>query len=178
MGFIIAQISGIIALILVAVSYFVKLKPTFLALQMAADVFYAGSFFAVDAYVGGIITTISIFRCIYIYCAEKTNFKYTVHFLFVFIAMYVVVTIRFWQTPYDIIALITGSMFTLSFAIKNLQVMRYVLIVPNILILIYNILCRTYTSALLDFIELIVLVVSIIKYHRTVKSKTRLKINV
>ncbi len=178
MGFIIAQISGIIALILVAISYFVKLKPTFLTLQMVADVFYAGSFFAVDAYVGGIITTISIFRCIYIYWAEKTNFKYTVHFLFVFIAMYVVVTIRFWQTPYDIIALITGSMFTLSFAIKNLQVMRYVLIVPNVLILIYNILCRTYTSALLDFIELIVLVVSIIKYHRTVKSKTQLKINV
>lgn len=172
MGFIIAQISGIIALILVAISYFVKLKPTFLTLQMVADVFYAGSFFAVNAYVGGVVTTISIFRCIYIYCAEKTNFKYTVHFLLIFILMYIVSTIMFWQTPLDIIPLITGSMFTFCFAIKNLQIMRCVLIIPNILIMIYNFMSTTYASALLDLIELGVLVVSIIKFHRQKTNNT------
>ena len=45
--------------------------------------------------------------------------------------------------------------------------MRYVLIVPNIAIVIYNILLTTYASAILDLIEIIVLLVAIIQFNKS-----------
>ena len=171
MELIVAQILGGIALILVCISYFLKSKAGFLVLEAVADFFYASAFMVVGAYVGGIITIICVFRCIYIYFAEKNEFKYTIHFLFVFVVLYVVSTAVFWQGALDIIPLITGTIYTFAYAIKNLQVMRYVLIVPNILLIIYNIMSTTYVSAVLDFIEVVVLIIAIIKFAKGIRAK-------
>ena len=61
--------------------------------------------------------------------------------------------------------LIASILFTIGYTIKNLQTMRYFLIIPNAVLVIYNILTTTYTSALLDFIEIIVIVVAIVKFY-------------
>ena len=165
MEFILAQILGGIALILVCVGYFLKKKSHFLIIQTVANFFYAGAFFVVGAYVGAGLVVVSIFRCVYLYIAEKYSFKYTVHFLPIFIVCYIIITIIFWDSPWDFVPLITSTLFTVGFTIKNLQTMRYVLTIPNALLVLYNILKTTYTSALLDFIELIVIIVVIIRYN-------------
>ena len=164
MEFILAQILGGIALILVCVGYFLKKKSHFLIIQTVANFFYSAAFFVVGAYVGAVLVVISIFRCIYLYFAEKHSFKYKLHFLSIFILCYVVMTVLFWDSPYDFIPLITSTMFTIGFTIKNLQLMRYVLIIPNVLLVLYNILKTTYTSALLDLIEVFVIVFVIVKH--------------
>ena len=164
--FILAQILGGIALILVCIGYFLKTKSAFMIIQTIANFFYASAFFVVGAYVGAGLVMISLFRCIYLYVAEKKSFKYTLHFLPIFIALYIVTTIIFWNNPFDFMPLITSTLFTIGFTIKNLQTMRYVLIIPNALLVIYNILTTTYTSALLDFIEIIVIIVAIVKFYR------------
>lgn len=173
MEFILAQILGGIALILVCIGYFLKTKSSLMIIQAVANLFYAGAFFAVGAYVGAGLVVISIFRCIYLYIAEKKNFKYTLHFLIIFIALYTSITIFFWKTPFDFMPLIGSIIFTFAFAIKNLQTMRYILILPNALLVIYNILTTTYTSALLDLIEIIVIIIAIVKFTYTNKRKTK-----
>ena len=178
MNFILAQIFGIIALILVCIGYFLKTKSRFMIIQIIANFFYASAFFVVNAYVGAIITTISIFRCIYLYFAEKKSFKYTLHFLPIFVALYITTTILFWSTPFDIMPLISSIMFTLGYTIKNMQKMRCILIIPNIILVIYNIFTTTYASALLDFLEFIVIIVSIIKFHIQNKKNTTEVLNV
>lgn len=165
MEFILAQIFGAIALILVCIGYFLKTKSGFMIIQIIANFFYALAFFVVGAYVGASIVTISIFRCGYLYFAEKKSFKYTLHFLLIFVALYVVMTIVFWQNIFDIMPLLTSIMFTLAYTIKNLQTMRYVLIVPNSILVIYNIFMTTYTSALLDFLEVVVIIIAITKFY-------------
>lgn len=165
MEFILAQILGGIALILVCVGYFFKKKSHFLIIQTVANFFYAGAFFVVGAYVGAGLVVVSIFRCVYLYIAEKHSFKYTVHFLPIFIVCYITITIIFWDSPWDFVPLITSTLFTVGFTIKNLQTMRCVLTIPNALLVLYNILKTTYTSALLDFIELIVIIVVIVRYN-------------
>lgn len=164
--FILAQILGGIALILVCIGYFLKTKSAFMIIQTIANFFYASAFFVVGAYVGAGLVMISLFRCIYLYVAEKKSFKYTLHFLPIFIGLYIVTTIIFWDNPFDFMPLITSTLFTIGFTIKNLQTMRYVLIIPNAVLVIYNILTTTYTSALLDFIEIIVIIVAIVKFYR------------
>lgn len=48
---------------------------------------------------------------------------------------------------------------------RNLQSIRYLMILPNIALGIYAILCQAYTSALLSVIEIIVLIISIIQFE-------------
>ncbi len=165
MNFILAQILGGIALILVCIGYFLKTKSAFMIIQTIANFFYASAFFVVGAYVGAGLVMISLFRCVYLYVVEKKSFKYTLHFLPIFIVLYIITTIIFWNNPFDFMPLITSTLFTIGFTIKNLQNMRYILIIPNAILVAYNIFTTTYTSALLDLIEIIVIVVAIIKFN-------------
>ena len=71
MKFIVSQILGGIALILICISYFVKKKSHFLTLQIVADAFYASSYLLLDVFSAGVITLISIVRCVVIYFGEK-----------------------------------------------------------------------------------------------------------
>ncbi|MBR1987810.1 MAG: YgjV family protein [Clostridia bacterium] len=171
MRFILAQIFGIIALVLVCIGYFTKTKPTFLIIQTIANFFYASAFYVVEAYVGAFIVVISIFRCMYLYFAEKHSFKYKIHLLPIFVVLYTIITIIFWQNPYDFMPLITTIMFTFGFTIKNMKKMLYFLIIPNVILVVYNILTTTYASALLDLIEAIVIVVAIIKLNKNKETK-------
>jgi len=107
---------------------------------------------------------ISLCRCIYIYFAEKNTFKYTMHLLPIFIVLYIITTIVFWNNFFDFMPLISSILFTIGYVIKDLQLMRYILIIPNAILVIYNILTTTYTSAVLDFLEVVVIVVAIIKF--------------
>ena len=166
LSFILAQIFGFVALVLVCIGYFLKSKTSFLLLTVIANFLYALAFFVVGAFVGGALTFISIVRCLYLYFAEKHNFKYKLHFLNIFIVLYIASTIIFWESPLDLMALLSSSLFTLGYAIKNMQTMRYVLIIPNTLLVVYNTLATTYTSAILDFIEILVIIVAIIRFYK------------
>lgn len=165
MSFIFAQILGIIALIILSIGYFLKNRSRFLFVQIIANLFYALAFLVLKAYVAGIITLVSLIRCLYLYIADKKNFKHTLLFLPIFICLYILITGIFWKNNYDIIPLITAVIFTFAFSIKNLQLSKYILIVPNLMLVVYNILTTTYASALLDFVEVAVIVVAIVKYH-------------
>lgn len=176
MTFLLAQIFGIIALILVAISYFINKKSTFLIFQVIADFFYALAYLVVDAWSAGVITLISLVRCIYLYIADKKNFKNNVPFLMIFVALFAVTTIFFWKTSFDFIPLITSTLFTFGYEIKNMQVMRYVLLIPNALLVIYNILITTYASAVLDFMEIVAILAAIIKFYLNNKKNRETKI--
>lgn len=160
MEFIVAQVLGGVALILACIGYFLKERYKFLLIQLIANGFYAGAFLVVGAYVGGLLTLVSIARCLYLFFAEKYTFKYTYHFIPVFIGLYVLITNLFWATWWDIMPLITSTLFTIGFTIKNLQLGKLILIIPNMILVIYNILITTYTSAFLDFIEVIVILLA------------------
>ncbi len=165
MSFILSQVSGGIALVLVCIGYFLKKKSMFLLLQVVANLFYATSFILVNSYVGGIIIIVSSIRCIYIYICEKHNFKYTNYFISIFICFYIGIGIAFWKNWFDIIPIITATLFTIAFLIKNLQLMRYVLLIPNAIILVYGLYCKTYTNAILDLLEIIIILVAIVRYY-------------
>lgn len=169
-NFIGSQIMGFIALILVCIAYFVKTKAIFLSLQIVANIFYAAAFLFLQSYVAGLITLISILRCLYIFVCEKKKFKYSAYFLPIFIVCYVAIGVIFWKNWFDIIPIITASSFTIAFFIKGLQKTRILCVLPNALLVIYNIFCRTYSNALLDLLELIVLIVAIISYNKIKKS--------
>ncbi|MBO7526356.1 MAG: YgjV family protein [Clostridia bacterium] len=165
LNFIFSQIFCSIALLFVCLGYFTKDKTKFFIFQIIANPFYGLSYIFLGSYVAGILSIISTLRCIYLFFCERYNFKYTVIFLFVFVFAYIAIDIVFWKNIYDIIPLLSSIMFTFGFYIKNIQIMRYFLCIPNALLIIYAILLNNYVSILLSIIELTVLIIAIIKYY-------------
>ena len=162
-----AQLFGVVALVLICLSYFCKTKSIFHILQTCADAFYGCAYFFVNSYVAGFITLVSAMRCAYLFFAEKYNFKYTYHFLSVFILGYVVMTIVFWKSWTDIIPLCTSILFTIAYAVKDLQKLRYLSLIPNIILIGFNIYSFTFVSAILDLMEVIIIVIAIIKFKKS-----------
>ena len=81
-------------------------------------------------------------------------------------------TIAFWCSWTEIIPLITSILFSIAYAIKDLQKLRYVSLNPNIILVCFNIYSFTFVSSLLDFIEVLIIITAIVKNRsRNVSNK-------
>ena len=169
-NFILTQILGGIALILVCFSYFVKNKKYFLPIQVFANIFYAWAFLFQNLFVAGFNTIVSTVRTAIFYLyfkSDKNNIP--IYVPLIFTGIYILNFIVFYTSMLDITALFTSIVFTFAFYIKNMQTTRCVSLLPNIMLCVYNFVNRCYSSSALDFIESVVIIVSIIYYH--IKSK-------
>lgn len=169
-NFILTQILGGIALILVCFSYFVKNKKYFLLIQVFANIFYAWAFLFQNLFVAGFNTIVSTVRTAVFYLyfkSDKNNIP--IYVPLIFTGIYILNFIVFYTSMLDITALFTSIVFTFAFYIKNMQTTRCVSLLPNIMLCVYNFVNRCYSSSVLDLIESVVIIVSIIYYH--IKSK-------
>lgn len=165
MNFIISQVMGGIALILVFISYFLRNKTTFLVFQIVANFFYALSFVFTNALVAGINSLISLIRCVVFYLYNRQNKNIPWFYLLIFSILYVTAGIIFFKDYIDIIPMLTPILCTLAMMMKNMKLVRYFMILPNILLVFYGILCQVYTTAALDFMEVVAIFIAIIKFY-------------
>ncbi len=163
--FILAQVTGGIALVLVVFSYYAKRKTTFFVLQIFSNIFYGLSFIFSHSLVAGINTLISIIRIIELYYFEKSGRETPAYLIIVYSCMYIAVGIAFYNSMYDIIPIITPIIFTVAMWMKNMQLIRYTMLLPQVALFIYAIICQAYTSALLNLIELVAIIIAIFKYY-------------
>ena len=170
---IISYVLGGIGLVLVCYSLFSKKKTNFLLIQVIANAFYGGSYIAIEAYVAGIITLVSILRCVFLYFAEKKEFKYTHYVLPIFVLAYVGIVVGFWASWFDIIPLITATLYTYSFAIRNIQTSRYVMLIPTTGLLVYNCIVGAYVNGATMLVEFVSTIVAIIIYHKRNKQEKK-----
>ena len=163
-NFIIAQVLGAIALVLMVISYFVKKKISFLFLQIIANLFYGLSFIFSSSLVAGINSIISILRVIQLYFYEKAGKTDPPYIIIIYSIIYIIVGIIFFNNILDIIPIITPIIFTIAMSMKNMQMVRYLMLPPNALLVFYAVMCQAYTTAILNFVEIIALIVAIIKF--------------
>ena len=175
MNFILAQVMGGIALLISLISIFSKDKKYYFTMQVVVNVFYALSFIFNGGLVAGINSLISVMRVLILYIFERKKITPPKYLILVFSACYVTVGAIFFARPLDVITMITPIMFTVAMWMKNMQLVRYVMILPNVLLSIYALLLQVYTSAILDAIEAIVLIIAIVKFHLQAKNERKYK---
>ena len=162
--FIISQLFGAFALILVCISYFLN-KDKFLFIQILSNVFYGAAFLASSSLVAGINTFISILRCAIILYYEKKNKQFPAYYFFLFCLIYICVGILFYKKPWDILTMFTPIFFMLALLMKKMITVKWAIFFPNVALVVYCFFNRLYTSAILDLIESIVLFVAIMVYY-------------
>ena len=171
MGFVLSQIFGILALVFVCISYYFNSKKLFLFYQIISNIFYSASFLCLGVFVGGINTIISTIRVITLYFIERKGHKPLIWLLFIFAGLYVGSGIILYKNSLDIMAIVCYEIFNIAMFCHNIKLVRLLMIPPNIMIALYNFLNQTYTNAILDCVEICVLVVAVIRFNFSFEKK-------
>ena len=162
-----------IALCLFSLSYFFNNKRNYLISQLSGNVFLAGSYLLISSYFAMVALIIGIARGVICYTYEKKDKKVPVWWIIGLclstIFSYVIINYvvrRSQSSIWDSLYLFSACMYAITFAIRNIRVMRYVVLFPHASAVAYNLLIRAPISSAISYgIELVVTIVAIIKWE-------------
>lgn len=141
-----SQIFGGLTLFMMVISYFFKSKSSYLLCQTIglACMFFSYLFGA--EYFAMIALTVSLSRTLTFFIYEKKNKRAPLALAFLFagltVAAYVVVNLVILKTakPIDLLYLSAQVMYAFIFRIRSIKLVRYTIIAPHVLAILYNLL--------------------------------------
>lgn len=168
---------GFLAMLFVVISYFLKSKSGYLLFQLlsmfclALSYLFCGNFFAM------IGLTISAVRTLVFFIYEKHEkvapLILSCFFAGVAVGAWVIVNVCVLKNVkwVDVLFVITLISYAFIFRLRNLKVVRYTMLFPLSLSLLYNILCWSTVFAVCSFgFELIADIVAIFKSAKDEKT--------
>lgn len=166
-------IMSTIALALYCGSYFFKNKKKYLVLQLSGNVFLSLSYFFIGAYFTMVSVAIGIGRGLICYVYEKKNKKVPLYMVVgvcaVTVLSYVIINYAVLSgetSAWDVLYLFASCMYAVTFAIRNMKRMRYMVLIPHASAISYNLLIHAPISSAISYgIEFVVTVVAIVKFH-------------
>ena len=164
---------SVIALMLYCGSYFFDNKKMYLILQLTGNVFLSLSYCFMGAYFTMISVAIGIGRGLICYLYEKNNKSVPLYMIvglcFVTATSYVVINyviLAGTSSPWDILYMIASCMYAVTFAIRNIKLMRYMILIPHASAISYNLLVKAPISSAISYgIEFAITIVAIIKFQ-------------
>ena len=161
-----------IALVLYSCSYFFNNKRNYLILQLSGNVFLSLSYMLIGSFFTMVAVIIGIARGLICYLYEKRDKRVPIFWIvslcIASILTYIIInTVILSQASiWDFLYLFASCMYAITFAIRNLKVMRYMVLIPHASAVAYNLLIKAPISSAISYgIELVVTVVAIIKYE-------------
>lgn len=161
-----------LALLLYSLSYFFNNKQAYLMLQLVGNVFLSLSYLLMGAYFTMVSVALGIARGLICYAYEKRNKSVPV---FVILALCMASILSYIIIDYiilseamvwDMLYLLASCMYAVTFAMRNIRLMRYIILVPHACAILYNLLVKAPISSAISYsIEFVVTVVAIIKYE-------------
>lgn len=164
----ISLIISFIALMSFSASYFFKKKSYYLILQGLGGLCLVFSYFFISAFFPMISLFIGLVRTATYYAYEKKSRSvppYVVASIcFATIINYVIVNIIILRTQrlVDIILVVSFCLYAIIFSIRKLEIVRYTVIIPHVLTIIYNILIHAPIFTAISYsVELAITIISI-----------------
>ena len=172
-NFLIAQVLGGIATLILCLSYLVKSKKNFLLLGLFGDIAYGMAFLFVGSWGAGIIALLSCVQNLFFYYYDKKQELLPKGIALTFIFMFVFACILTWSSIWDIIPLACYVWYTFVLYMSDVKMIRAMYFVPNALSVVYDIMVMAYASAFEDGIEamflLVMIIVDFVKNHKPKK---------
>lgn len=170
MVFYIAQIFGLIALILLVASYVQKEKTKFLFIQLFSNTCYAIQYLLLNATSALVTNLVNIIKT-YIFYKNSKNNKKTSLITFIIIELVILsLGIITYESPISLIPIIMAMLFTYGKYQDNMKVLYTIAMISSISWILYNYIVGAYVSIIACVIEFIA---SIIGYVRVNKSKVK-----
>ncbi len=164
-----AFITSLIAMLLIMSSYFFKKKELYLLFQAMGMVFLIANYFFTLEFLAMLGLAVGLCRALVFFFYEKKDKIAPIAWAFLFsglsIAAYFIVNFKAlkWQDAIFVVALV---LYAFIFRIRDLRLMRFTVLAPTFLSVLYNILIKATPFAVLSYaFELGANLVSILKYH-------------
>ena len=157
-NFIIAQVFGIIALIVLIISFQKNTTKKLLKLQVMSSLLYALQYLFLNAYTGLYMNIACAFRNILFYKEKKSLIK-----LIIIIVLMIILGILSYSNIYSLLPMIAVIIYSIALWYGNLKIIRIVEVISCSLYIIYNIKVLAITGFIATIIELIGAIVAIIK---------------
>lgn len=177
----IADIISFVAMGLVAVSYFVRNKIGYLLFQSLGIVFLILSYLFSGLYVAMLGLSVGLIRTITFFLYENKGKKAPIVWSFIFSAMticsyFFAKVLGTVPNQFDVLNIIALCMYAFIFRIRDIRVVKFCMLVPTILSILYNILSHApIFNAVSYSIEFIANIASIIMYYAIMDRKRRTK---
>jgi len=167
-----SYIMSIIALGLYCSSYFFNTKKKYLTFQLTGNLFLSLSYLFMGAYFTMVSAAVGIVRGVVCYTYEQKGKRVPVYMIsalcLVTVLSYVMINYVILSgeaSPWDVLYLFASCMYAITFAIRNIKLMRYLVLIPHMSAILYNLLARAPISSAISYgIEFVITVVAIVKF--------------
>ena len=177
-----ALIASFIAMAFVVVAYFVKKKAYYLLYELLCIVFLIISYFFTLQFFAMIGLAVGLLRTVTFFVYENKEKSAPIAWSFLFssltIASYFVVNFGMLKTaqPLDVLCMSALVMYAFIFRIRNLKIVRFTMLAPTVLSILFNVLTHAALFAALTYVfELCANLGSIFKYHVLGKEKADIR---
>lgn len=167
--FIIAQIFGVIAVILGFLSYQMRTRRQILLALSATVIALTLHYLFLGAYTGMAMNAVSLIRNIAYDYRDRKEIKSPL-IPIVFTAIQVVMGILTWQAWYSILVLVGIAINTYCVGLCNSQNLRKSILVTSPLVLIYNIFTMALSGIVFEVVGIVSAIIGIIRHRKKSES--------
>lgn len=172
MSFILAQICGVIVLILTVISVQFKTKEKIVMCFVFANLAMAVQFFLLNAVTGAVISIINTIRCIIFYYYKKKDKKPSLIILLIFEIVAIVSGMMSWQNMWSVIPIVVTVIYTYGLWQDNVKVIRITTAIVGLGWAIYDIIVMAFVGAIQEISQFVSAMIALIKNKEETKEKT------
>ncbi|MBQ7308348.1 MAG: YgjV family protein [Clostridia bacterium] len=163
------EIMGIVALIIVVIGYFGKTRKQFYFTQVLANIALSTGFLFKGNLLAGIGIAIATLRSLTFLVFDVKNKDVPIYLVGAFIAFFVINGIINWSGIIDLLSIIALVTNTLFCQIKDQKKMKFCMLLPVSLTIVYDVFCLFITKTILKTIELVSIIIFFV--NATLKEK-------
>ena len=160
-NFIIAQIIGIIALIILMISFQKNTKRKLLTYQIVSSFLYAIQYFFLKAYTGFFMSFTCMIRN---YIFNRYKNKVPIYCLIIIILIMISFSILTYSGLISLLPMIAVVLYSFALWYGNLKIIRITEVISCSLFIIYNIKVSAITGLIATFIEMLAAIIAIYKF--------------
>lgn len=160
-NFIIAQIIGIIALIVLMISFQKNTKEKLLKYQMVSSFLYAIQYLFLGAYTGCLMNFTCMVRN---YIFNRYKNKVPIYYLIIVILIMIFLSMLTYSGLISLLPMIAVVLYSCALWYGNLKIVRITDIISCLLFIIYNIKVLAITGLIATFIEMLATIIAIYKF--------------
>lgn len=169
--FLIAQIFGLLSLILAVVSIPQKSKNAYIIFYILQNVTSGIQYIFLNKLIAFYLCLICIFRLIVYYFRKKYSKWLNIAILIFFILLNLVISIVTFESWYDVFIIIGSTAICYTIWQEKVFVIRLGAIITKLMWGIYNIITRAYFSVLMDLLIILWTIFIIIKDYKKQQNK-------
>ena len=171
MLFILAQICGLIALILTVISVWFKTKEKMLMCSILANIVVTIQYFLLGALTGAVIAILNTIRCLVFYFFKKKDAKPSFIVLIIFEIVAIVSGSISWQNIWSLIPIVVTVIYTYGLWQDNIKIIRITTGIVGLGWAVYNVVVRAYVGAIQEMAQFISAIIALYR-NRSKKEET------